>query len=147
MPGNTKSLLIEGPRSLPLRRNRAVRGSMWYAATCMTIARRSRTRSRDHACKPVASFSKRRVAKTLPYRRASKMIVRALIQAYRAAETSQRSEDARHAHWWINRMGDTELNELNTADVLSCLDRLASHGRSPSTVAFYLRFFRRVCAW
>ncbi len=73
--------------------------------------------------------------------------VRALILAYTASEHHQNREDIRHARWWRERMGDEELTDLSLETILTKLEQLGQYGRSPSTVAFYLRYLRRVCAW
>lgn len=76
------------------------------------------------------------------------MTVAELITAYRVTnQTAKQREDARHAHWWEDRFRGESLAALTTVRMLRALDQLASYGRSPSTVAFYLRFLRRVCAW
>jgi hypothetical protein len=48
--------------------------------------------------------------------------------------------------WWIDRMGDAELNELTTADVLSVWIGCQSWAE-PFHRGLLSRFFRRVCAW
>lgn len=76
------------------------------------------------------------------------MTTRDLIERYRKDSGERaRREDARHARWWDERLGNEPASALTTGLILQQLDRLSSHGRSPTTVAFYLRFFRRVCAW
>ncbi len=75
------------------------------------------------------------------------MDVQTLIVAYRKANTSPCREDARHAQWWTEELGEAVAASIPTARLLKSLDRLASHGRSPSTANMYFRFFRRVCAW
>lgn len=71
-----------------------------------------------------------------------------LIDTYRSesGEPSRR-EDTRHARWWKERLGDEPVTALTGERIASELDHLASYGRSPSTVAFYLRFLRHVTAW
>lgn len=76
------------------------------------------------------------------------MLVRELIQAYLATNPARRGrEDHRHAAWWSDHMGREPVSTLTAGTIVRHLDRLASYGRSPSTVAFYLRFLRQVCAW
>lgn len=76
------------------------------------------------------------------------MTISELITLYRrTAGDGTRREDARHAQWWRDNIGHRPLSDLTTQLILVELDHLASYGRSPSTVNFYLRFFRRVCAW
>ncbi|ULA61740.1 MAG: hypothetical protein LZF60_360087 [Nitrospira sp.] len=75
------------------------------------------------------------------------MTVQALIQAYRTAHPTVGRESTRHAKWWSAQLGKEAAGTLTPALLLERLDRLASYGRSPSTVAFYLRFIRRVTAW
>ena len=76
------------------------------------------------------------------------LTVRELIDRY-CAESGEcpRREDARHARWWIERLGKEPVTALTMERIGSTLEHLASYGRSPSTVAFYLRFLRRVTAW
>lgn len=75
------------------------------------------------------------------------MTVQALIQAYRTAHPTVGRESALHARWWIAQLGKEPAGRLTPALLLRQLDRLASYGRSPSTVNFYFRFFRCVCVW
>jgi len=75
------------------------------------------------------------------------MLIRMLIDAYLKANTKKGREDLRHAAWWSTQLGGEAISSLTTSLILQRLDRLAGYGRSPSTVAFYLRFFRRVCGW
>ena len=76
------------------------------------------------------------------------MTIAELISQYRLAPGERaRREDPRHAQWWIQHMGQEPIAALTAERVCCALDRLAAHNRSPSTVAFYLRFLRRVCAW
>lgn len=76
------------------------------------------------------------------------MLVRELIEAYRSTSSAQsRREDSRHAAWWATRIGREPVEALTTGLIVQTVDRLAAYGRSPTTVAFYLRFLRRVCAW
>jgi len=58
-----------------------------------------------------------------------------------------RREDGRHAGWWIRHLGREPVSALTPDRICVALERLTSRGRSPSTVAFYLRYLRRVCAW
>lgn len=74
------------------------------------------------------------------------MDVRTLTAAYRKANTMPGREDARHAKWWAQELEEAAAT-LTAARLLESLDRLGRYGRSPSTVAKYLRFLRRVCAW
>lgn len=74
--------------------------------------------------------------------------IRDLIGRYRhKAGARERREDVRHAKWWCERIGDLPLSELTTDLIVAQMDQLAAYNRSPSTVNFYLRFLRRVCAW
>lgn len=71
-----------------------------------------------------------------------------LIAQFRAqSKRAVAREDARHAAWWRSRLGTEPLTALTTDRILRELDVLAGYGRSPSTVTFYVRFLRRVCAW
>ena len=75
------------------------------------------------------------------------MTVRELIKAYRAADTPQRREDERHALWWIDQIGDLSVADLAPDLIHRQVHTLIKRGRSQWTANFYLRFFRRVCAW
>lgn len=75
------------------------------------------------------------------------MDVRTLIVAYRKGNPAPGREDTLHAQWWTQHLGEAAAASLTAARLLEGLDRLASYGRSPSTVNLYFRFFRRVCAW
>jgi integrase len=75
-----------------------------------------------------------------------------LINTYRLTNTSdRRREDPRHARWWVAHLGPLPVSELTQARVLHALDQVRAEGRcgtrAGSTVAFYLRFLRRVTAW
>ena len=58
-----------------------------------------------------------------------------------------RREDGRHARWWVDELGALPASKLTTARILQAVEQLGADGRSGSTVAFYLRFLRRVTAW
>src|SRR5512146_1636284 len=76
------------------------------------------------------------------------MTVAALITTYRLTHPQEpRREDARHARWWVEHIGQLPLSKLTTELILRAVQQLEADGRSGSTVAFYLRFFRRVTAW
>lgn len=75
------------------------------------------------------------------------MTVRELIQAYRAADTPRRGEDDRHALWWMDQIGDLSVMDLASDLIHRQVHTLIKRGRSQWTANFYLRFFRRVCAW
>jgi integrase len=71
-----------------------------------------------------------------------------LILRYRTlAGHAVRQEDARHARWWVDQVGDLPIERLTESHILRQLLTLAKQGRSGSTQNFYLRFLRRVCAW
>ncbi len=56
-------------------------------------------------------------------------------------------EDGRHARWWVEELGAVPVAELTTAQIRQAVHQLGAEGRSGSTVAFYLRFLRRITAW
>jgi integrase len=72
-----------------------------------------------------------------------------LITHYRLANPSDRRphEDGRHAHWWMEQLGDLPLSALTTERIAQAVAQLEAGERAGSTVAFYLRFLRRVTAW
>jgi hypothetical protein len=71
-----------------------------------------------------------------------------LITTYRLTNPSERRphEDARHAHWWTEEIQTLPLSELTTARIQQAVATLEAGERAGSTVAFYLRFLRRVTA-
>ncbi len=80
------------------------------------------------------------------------MTVAELITLFRLRTTTERRrEDPRHAHWWVEHLGLMPVADLSTARILEACEHLRTTGRtgvrSGSTVAFYLRFLRRVTAW
>lgn len=75
------------------------------------------------------------------------MTVRELIKAYRAADTPRLREDDRHALWWMDQIGDLPAADLAADLIHRQVHTLIKRGRSQWTANFYLRFFRRVCAW
>ena len=80
------------------------------------------------------------------------MTVAELINTYRLKNiTDRRREDPRHARWWTEHFGTLPASGLTTQRILQALDHVQSEGRTGpragSTVAFYLRFLRRVTAW
>lgn len=83
---------------------------------------------------------------------ASPLTVAELINSYRLTNTTdRRREDVRHARWWVEHLGALPVSELTTARILQALDHVRAEGRTGTragaTVAFYLRFLRRVTAW
>ena len=76
------------------------------------------------------------------------MTVAEFINTYRLTNlTDRRREDARHARWWVEELGALTVSALTTERILQAIHQLGKDGRSGSTVAFYLRFLRRVTAW
>jgi len=82
----------------------------------------------------------------------SPMTVAELINSYRLTNTTERRrEDPRHAKWWVDHLGTLPVSDLTQERILQALEHVRAEGRlgtrAGSTVAFYLRFFRRVTAW
>ena len=79
---------------------------------------------------------------------ATRQTVAELLLRYRTlAGHVVRQEDARHARWWVDQLGDLPLEQLTVDRIQRQLRTLAKRGRSESTQNFYFRFLRRVCAW
>lgn len=73
------------------------------------------------------------------------MTVCEVIHAYRAADMPRQRDEARLTRWWVEQLGGSPASTLTTEQIQASLQS-ANH-RSPWTNNFYLRFFRRVCAW
>jgi integrase len=76
------------------------------------------------------------------------MTVGELIDAYRVTNpTERRRDDDQLARWWDRQLGACPVEQLTTSLIRRHVRTLATRGRSEWTINFYLRFFRRVCAW
>lgn len=79
----------------------------------------------------------------------SPVTVAELITTFRLTNTTdRRREDPRHARWWTDHLGTLPVSLLTQACILQALTHVQAEGRlgtrAGSTVAFYLRFLRRV---
>jgi integrase len=76
------------------------------------------------------------------------MTVGELIDAYRVTNPiERRRDDDQLARWWDRQLGALPVAQLTTGLIRRHVRALAMRGRSEWTINFYLRFFRRVCAW
>lgn len=81
------------------------------------------------------------------------MTIAELINTYRLTNLNdRRREDVRHARWWVEHFGPLPASGLTTQRIRQAIHQLGTEEgrtgtRAGSTVAFYLRFLRRVTAW
>ncbi len=85
--------------------------------------------------------------KHLPNSEAKRRTVRDLLERYKRSEIPRkrdRTNPARYANFWIDRIGDLKLARLNRAQVVEIRDELAED-KSPATVNRYLALLSHAC--